>query len=55
MPLDTIVRLAGKGVRNLSELDEILIPYREGAVVEMVFYREDEKRAVNGVPGQRPT
>ena len=51
---DIIVGVAGKGVSSVTDLDSILIEYREGATVEVEFYREDEKQTVIVTLGERP-
>ena len=51
---DIIVGLAGQPVRNVAELDSILIQYRAGFSVEVVFHRGDEKRTVTVTLAERP-
>ena len=51
---DIIVGLAGQAVVNLSELDAILIEYREGRTVEVEFFRGDQKRTTTVTLGERP-
>ena len=52
---DIVVGVAGKEVRNLSELDGILIEYRVGSSVPIDFYRDDKKQTVTAVLGERPS
>ena len=53
---DIIVRMAGKTVSNVAELDAILIGYRAGNSVEVEFFRfrEDTSRTVTVTLGERP-
>ena len=51
---DIIVALAGQPVGNVAELDSILIQYRAGFSVEVVFYRGNDKRTVTVTLAERP-
>ena len=46
--------MAGKPVRNIAELDAILIQYRAGTNVGVEFYRGDRKRTLEVTLGERP-
>ena len=52
---DIIVGLAGQELRNVAELDSILIRYRVGSSVKVEFYRGNKKRTVTVKLGERPS
>ena len=52
-PNDIIVGVAGKPVSNLAEFDAVLIRYRNGASVEVEFYKGDTRRSVSVTLGER--
>ena len=49
-----MVRMAGKTVSNVAELDSILIGYQEGSSVEVEFFRGDTSRRVTVTLGESP-
>ena len=50
---DIIVVMAGKTVRNIAQLDSILIGYPAGVSVEVEFFRGDTSRRVTVTLGER--
>ena len=51
---DIIVGVGDRVVRNVAELDSILIRYQSGSSVDIYFFREDRERSVTVTLGDRP-
>ena len=51
---DIIVGIGDRVVRNVAELDSILIRYQSGTSVDIYFFREDNERSVTVTLGDRP-
>ena len=51
---DVIVAIANKIVDNISDLDTVMIEYREGAVVEVKFFRGEDRLTETVILGTRP-
>ena len=52
--MDIIVAMAGKTVRNVAELDSILIGYLAGNSLEVEFFRGDNRRTLTVTLAERP-
>ena len=53
-PNDVIVQVEDTAVDNISDLDGVLIEYREGTSVKVGFYRGDQERTLTVTLGERP-
>ena len=53
-PMDVIIAIADKVVRNISDLDSVMIEYREGAAVEVEFFRGNDRHRETVILGMRP-
>lgn len=53
-PNDVIVQVEDTVVDNFSDLDGVLIEYRQGTPVMVVFYRGDDERTITVTLCERP-